>query len=66
MNDAGVDLGVQAKMYRNGTTNLRRFGNLEETKAGVRNVFGTQFEMRPTDSLAMRRNVADVLAAWEA
>eukprot|EP00974_Lingulodinium_polyedra_P017924 1737500-Lingulodinium_polyedra.AAC.1 len=66
LNENDVAVEIQARIYHSGVTTLRRFANLEESKAGVRKVLDEQLEMRGADSMEMRRHIADVLGAWEA
>jgi hypothetical protein len=60
-----IDQDIQVAIYHGGFTSLRLFTALDESATKVRACLKDDFGMDPATGLAMRRQVALVIAAWE-
>eukprot|EP00973_Karenia_brevis_P054278 7541864-Karenia_brevis.AAC.1 len=64
--DNEVTEDVQAVIYEYGFCKLSTFLGLGETRNEVRETLKTEFNIDVADSLAMRAEVAKLLASWDA
>eukprot|EP00973_Karenia_brevis_P046333 6425021-Karenia_brevis.AAC.1 len=64
--DNEVSEEVQATIYEYGFCKLATFLGLGESRNEVRETLRVEFNIDATDSLAMRAEVAKILASWDA
>ena len=57
---------IQAALFHKGFTTLRLYSNMEDTKAGMRGAIHDEIGIRAADGGDARKNVALLLAAWDA
>eukprot|EP00973_Karenia_brevis_P066923 9303757-Karenia_brevis.AAC.1 len=65
MKDNEVSEEVQGVLYHNGFDKLKSFVGIGETRAEVKEVLRTDFELDVTENIQIRVAVSRVMSAWE-
>lgn len=65
MDEAGVSVETQKKVYEQGIVSLRTYAGLEEDRKAVRAVLQSDFGLSPEGDVALGADVALLLCVWE-
>ena len=66
MDDVGVPVAMQVKLFRKGFISLHIFAGIDETRAEVRQALATELPLDCSSGAEARVSMALLLTAWEA